>query len=177
MSTNIFTRAENLKRQYYEQIERNQPKISALKAKIREIESQAKVDGDELYEVLQRLKKLSNPDRIDGNGMRVGYHGTAQYVRTFNDLKELPATPRTKQKAKPSGIDQSLAEIDSLIESAFFTDERAQDVVRIIKRKLADKTISLLDAKSILDLFLFEEPGSEGRLSGESRLEACQYTR
>jgi hypothetical protein len=176
MSNNVTKRAEMLLQHYRREKELVQPKISALKAKINELESGVRVDGNEHEQIMSQLRRLNNPDRVDGNGIPYGIGGVAQYIRLMNEIKNLPVTKVTPTGAHNSGKQgQNYSLLERTIEGALYQDERAMDVTRLVKAMIESNKIKIAEANIILNQFLYEPPGSSGRNTGESRLASTKY--
>lgn len=173
MATALENRVEAMLNKYYEEQKLVQPKISALEAKVRELKNGVRVNGDEHRELMQELKRLSDPDQFDGNGMRVN---VVPFIKMMNQIKFLPATNPT-----PTGTDngnkyrRNFTALEETINGAIYQDERSRAVVHQVKTMVDNKKMTMNEAKIILSLFLYEPPGSNGRDMGESRLASAQY--
>ncbi len=170
MSLVIEKRVEAMLDKYYREKELIQPKISALEAKVRELKNGVRVNGDEHKELMQELKHLSNPDKFDGNGMRVN---VVPFIKMMNQIQSLPVT-----KATPMGSSKyrrDLSALDETINGAIYEDERSLSAIHQVKSMVENKKMTMNEAKIILSLFLYEPPRSNGRDMGESRLASAQY--
>ncbi len=173
MSSQITKRVDAILQKYYQEQELVQPKISALEAKIKELKNGVRADGDEHREIMMQLKELSNPDQFDGNGVRIN---PAPYLKLIRQIESLPTTKPTPTGASKGGTQtQDLIALEETIKGAIFEDERARDVARQVKLMVESKKMTLIEGKIILNLFLYEPAGSNGRAMGESRLASAQY--
>jgi len=173
MSILLTNRVEALLQKYYQEKELVQPKISALEAKIRELKNGVLADGNEHREIMMQLKELSNPDQFDGNGVRIN---PAPYLKLIRQIESLPVTRSTPTGASKGGTQtQDFRALEETIKGAIFEDERARDVVRQVKSMMEGKRMTLIEAKIILNLFLYEPIDSRGRSTGEARLASAQY--
>ena len=173
MSILLTNRVEALLQKYYQEKELVQPKISALEAKIRELKNGVLADGNEHREIMMQLKELSNPDQFDGNGVRIN---PAPYLKLIRQIESLPVTRSTPTGASKGGTQtQDLRALEETIKGAIFEDERARDVVRQVKSMMEGKRMTLIEAKIILNLFLYEPIDSRSRSTGEARLASAQY--
>ena len=173
MSTQLENRVEALLQKYYQEQALVQPKISALEAKIRELKNGVRADGNEHREIMTQLKELSNPNQFDGNGVRIN---PAPYLKLIRQIESLPVTAPTPTGAnKASKQNQVLGALQEIIDGALFEDERAREVTHQVKTMVENKRLSVMEATIILNLFLYEPVGSNGRATGEARFASVQY--
>jgi len=175
MSIKLTKRAEAILKKYYQDKELIQPKISALEAKIRELKSGVRADGNEHREIMMELRKFSNPDQFDGNGLRAN---TVPYLRLINQIESLPVTkPTPTEVIKGGKHGRDLSALEETINGAICKDERSLAAVNQVKQMVENKMMTMNEAKIILSLFLYEPAGSNGRGMAESRLASAQYNK
>ena len=167
----ILRRAKALIQEHQERHNAIQPKINALKAKIRELETSTAVPYEEYSAVLTELNRRNDPDRIDGNGLRIGIGGTTPYVRLINTLKQIPKTAPNHSKH----IENNINQLQRLADEALFNDERAVEVTRLIILMVRNKRIPTFNAQQIIKLFRYNPPGTVERKQAEQLLAATKY--
>ena len=167
----IVRRANVLIQEYQDRNNVVTLKINALKSKIRELENSTAVQYEEWSDVLSGLDRLCNPDRVDGNGMRIGIGGTAPYVRLKNTIMNIRKTAPDPSKKIESKADQ----LQQLVDEAKFNDERAVAATRVVMQMFADKKIPFRNAHQIIKLFRNTPPGTDARQQAEQLLDNTKY--